>query len=77
MSITDLRSVVRNTVAGINVNYGDTARFSGITIVNDPSRAMVICRKHNGNNTGSEPTQVGTGADGTNCLYSSSDLTYR
>ncbi|WFE55342.1 pectate lyase [Micromonospora sp. WMMD712] len=66
-----------NTVAGINVNYGDTARFSGITIVNDPSRAMVICRKYNGNNTGSEPTQVGTGADGTNCLYSSSDLTYR
>ncbi|WP_431913050.1 pectate lyase [Micromonospora carbonacea] len=66
-----------NTVAGINVNYGDTARFSGITIVNDPSRAMVICRKYNGNNTGSEPTQVGTGADGTNCLYSPSDLTYR
>ncbi|SCF00174.1 Cellulose binding domain-containing protein [Micromonospora haikouensis] len=66
-----------NTVAGINVNYGDTARFSGITIVNDSSRSMVICRKYNGNNTGSEPTQVGTGADGTNCLYSSSDLTYR
>ncbi|MFI7703139.1 pectate lyase [Nonomuraea sp. NPDC049480] len=66
-----------NTVAGINVNYGDTARFTGITIVNDPSRAMVICRKYNGNNTGDEPTQVGTGADGTNCFYSSSDITYR
>ncbi|MGP3910833.1 pectate lyase [Nonomuraea sp. 10N515B] len=66
-----------NTVAGVNVNYGDTARFTGITIVNDPSRAMVICRKYNGNNTGDEPTQVGTGADGTNCIYSSSDLTYR
>ena len=66
-----------NTVAGINVNYGDTARFSGITIVNDSSRAMVICRKYNGNSSGDEPTQVGTGADGTNCFYSSSDLTYR
>ncbi|WP_327582579.1 pectate lyase [Nonomuraea sp. NBC_00507] len=66
-----------NTVAGVNVNYGDTARFTGITIVNDPSRSMVICRKYNGNNTGDEPTQVGTGADGTNCIYSSSDLTYR
>ncbi|MFC8906914.1 pectate lyase [Micromonospora sp. NPDC057140] len=66
-----------NTVAGINVNYGDTARFSGITIVNDSSRSMVICRKYNGNSSGDEPTQVGTGADGTNCIYSSSDLTYR
>ncbi|BCJ58382.1 hypothetical protein Jiend_18040 [Micromonospora endophytica] len=66
-----------NTVAGINVNYGDTARFSGITIVNDSSRSMVICRKYNGNSSGNEPTQIGTGADGTNCIYSSSDLTYR
>jgi hypothetical protein len=66
-----------NTIAGINVNYGDTARFSGITIVGDSSRAMVICRKYNGNNTGAEPTQVGTGADSSNCFYSSSDLTYR
>jgi hypothetical protein len=66
-----------NTVAGINTNYGDTARFSGITIVNDSSRSMVICRKYTGNNTGAEPTQVGTGADNTNCFYSASDLIYR
>jgi hypothetical protein len=66
-----------NPVAGINTNDGDTARFSGITIVNDPSRAMVICRKYLGNDDGAEPTQVGTGADGTNCFYSSSDLSYR
>ncbi|MEJ3749867.1 pectate lyase [Actinomycetes bacterium KLBMP 9797] len=66
-----------NTVAGINTNYGDTARFSGVTIVNDAGRAMVICRKYQGNNSGDEPTQVGTGADGTNCIYSSSDILYR
>jgi hypothetical protein len=66
-----------NTVAGINTNYGDTARFTGITIVNDSGRAMVICRKYTGNDDGDEPTQVGTGADSTNCLYSASDLTYR
>jgi hypothetical protein len=66
-----------NTVAGINTNYGDTARFSAITIVNDSGRSMVICRKYTGNNSGDEPTQVGTGADGTNCIYSSSDLIYR
>jgi len=66
-----------NTVAGINTNFGDTARFSAVTIVNDAGRAMVICRKYIGNNTGDEPTQVGTGADGTNCIYSSSDIIYR
>lgn len=66
-----------NTVAGINTNYGDTARFSGVTIVNDSGRSMVICRKYIGNDDGDEPTQTGTGADGTNCIYSSSDLIYR
>jgi hypothetical protein len=66
-----------NTVAGINTNYGDVARFTAVTIVNDPSRAMVICRKYIGNDDGDEPTQVGTGADGVNCIYSSSDIIYR
>jgi len=66
-----------NTVAGINTNYGDTARFSGITVVNDSGRSMVICRKYVGNDDGDEPDQIGTGPDGTNCLYSSSDITYR
>jgi hypothetical protein len=66
-----------STVAGINTNYGDTARFTAITIVNDSGRSMVICRKYIGNDDGDEPTQVGTGADGTNCIYSSSDLIYR
>ena len=64
-------------IAGININFGDTARFSGITIVNDPNRSMIICQKYIGNNTGAEPTQAGTGADGTNCFYSASDITYR
>jgi hypothetical protein len=65
-----------NTVAGVNVNYGDTARFMGVTIINDPSRSLVICRKYIGNDDGDEPTQAGTGADGTNCIYSPSDMTY-
>ena len=66
-----------NRVAGININFGDTARFSGITIVNDPNRSMVICQKYIGNDDGDEPDEAGSGADGTNCLYSSSDITYR
>ncbi len=63
-------------LAGINTNYGDTARFSQITIVNDPSKKVVICEKYRGVTSG-EPTKIGSGADGVNCVYSSSTITYR
>ncbi|MBO3744945.1 pectate lyase [Streptosporangiaceae bacterium NEAU-GS5] len=63
-------------IAGINTNFGDTARFTQITIVNDAGRKMVVCDKYTGVTSG-EPVHIGSGADGTNCLYSSSDITYR
>nr|WP_225854071.1 pectate lyase [Micromonospora sp. ALFpr18c] len=71
--------VVRNTdaIAGINTNWGDTARFSRITIVGDPDRETSICVKYKGVPKGSEPTEIGEGADGVNCLYSPSDITYQ
>jgi hypothetical protein len=40
---------------GINTNYGDTARFSGITIISDTRKKISICDKYPGNNTGAEP----------------------
>ncbi|WP_213450344.1 pectate lyase [Rhizomonospora bruguierae] len=64
-------------IAGINVNWGDTARFSRITVLNDASHKTVICDKYNGVPKGSEPTRVGSGADGVNCFYSASDITWR
>lgn len=64
-------------LAGINTNWGDTARFSNITIVNDSQHKIVICEKYKGVPKGSEPSKIGEGADGVNCLYSSSDITYR
>ncbi|MEV1016975.1 MULTISPECIES: pectate lyase [unclassified Micromonospora] len=71
--------VVRDTdtIAGINTNWGDTARFSRVTIVGDPDRETSICVKYKGVPKGSEPTKIGEGADGVNCLYSPSDITYR
>lgn len=70
---------VRNAdaIAGINTNWGDTARFSRITIVGDPDRETSICVKYKGVPKGSEPSEIGEGADGVNCLYSSSDITYQ
>ncbi|MFF3346957.1 pectate lyase [Streptomyces sp. NPDC002779] len=58
-------------LVGINVNRGDVATLRGITILNDASRRVIPCQKYNNN------TAVGTGPDSTNCLYSSSDITYR
>ncbi|RKN39638.1 pectate lyase [Micromonospora endolithica] len=66
-----------DALAGINTNWGDTARFTRITILDDPGRDTRICVKYRGVAKGSEPTEIGEGADGVNCLYSSSDITYR
>ncbi|GIH20966.1 pectate lyase [Rugosimonospora africana] len=66
-----------SAIAGINTNYGDSARFSGITIIGDSSRKISICDKYTGNDDGDEPVKTGSGADSTYCLYSSSDITYR
>jgi pectate lyase len=63
-------------IAGINTNYGDTATFSGITIVNDPSKKVMICAKFKGVTSG-EPTQIGSGPDGSHCLYTLSKITYK
>jgi hypothetical protein len=67
--------IVKSTsvVAGININWGDTARFTRITVYG----SATICDKYNGAPKGSEPTHVGSGADGVNCFYSASDITYR
>jgi pectate lyase len=64
------------SIAGINTNYGDTARLRNITIVGDSSRKIVVCEKYRGVTSG-EPTKIGSGPDSTNCLYTTSDVTYR
>jgi hypothetical protein len=64
------------SLAGVNTNYGDSATFSGITIIGDSSRKISVCDRFTGNNTGAEPKKTGSGADGTYCRYSSSDITY-
>jgi hypothetical protein len=70
---------VRNVIAksghsalvGINSNYGDQVYLSNITILSNSS--LTICARYKGNNTGAEPTKVGSGP-GSGCNYSSSDI---
>jgi hypothetical protein len=75
--------VVQNVVAtapagslvGINTNFGDTAKISGVMIVG--KKSLDICVKFTGNSSGKEPTKIGTGPDGVNCIYNESDITFK
>jgi hypothetical protein len=60
------------TLVGVNANYGDAATLTNITLCGG---STTICQRYNGNNTGAEPTSIGSGPDGTNCIYSNSDIT--
>ncbi|MEV0181525.1 pectate lyase [Streptomyces sp. NPDC050625] len=63
-------------VVGVNSNFGDTAALRKIRIHGDTKKKVKTCVRFKGNNTGKEPTELGTGPDGTSCLFSSSDITY-
>ncbi|MFE7813884.1 pectate lyase [Streptomyces sp. NPDC057433] len=65
------------SVVGINTNYGDTATLSQIRIHGDSKKKMKTCTRYQGNNTGKEPKDLGSGADGKYCKFSDSDITYK
>lgn len=76
--ISNVRATTPGKVlVGINANYGDTAVISGVTIAGDSDRSITVCERFQGNSSGAEPTELGSGPDGTNCRYSTSSLTYR
>ncbi|MFI7387682.1 pectate lyase [Streptomyces sp. NPDC049813] len=64
------------SIVGINSNYGDTAALRAVRIHGDSSKKIKPCVRYQGNSSGDEPTEVGSGPDGTYCRYTASDLTY-
>ena len=71
-----------SSLVGINSNFGDTATLSGVTINGDSSKKIAVCVTYKGNKTGAEPTKLATykgstGGDGTNCKFTSSNITYK
>ncbi|MCO1574591.1 pectate lyase [Crossiella sp. SN42] len=71
-------AVPGKALVGINTNYGDTARFRNITIVGDSKKKMAVCEKYKGVIKGEGSSKkIGSGADGTHCLYQPSDITYK
>lgn len=64
-----------NVLVGVNANFGDTATLSGVTVVGD--KDITLCERFKGNDSGDEPTSLGSGADGTHCKYSESAVAYK
>ncbi|MER6413864.1 pectate lyase [Streptomyces humidus] len=62
-------------LVGINGNFGDTARLSGITVLGDPDREIVPCQKFRGV-TGGEPEKLDATADGVNCVFGQADIRF-
>ncbi|MBV7695136.1 pectate lyase [Streptomyces sp. TRM70350] len=65
------------SIVGINANFGDTAALRKVRIHGDSGKKIKPCTRFQGNDTGAEPKELGTGPDGTHCRYTASDLTYR
>ncbi|WP_230684771.1 pectate lyase [Cellulomonas sp. JZ18] len=63
------------SLVGINSNLGDRATLTGVTIVGDPSRKIVVCEEYKGVTSG-EPSKVGSGPSAA-CGYSTASVTYR
>ncbi|MER6114304.1 pectate lyase [Streptomyces sp. A0642] len=63
-------------LVGINTNYGDTATLRSVRIHGDSGKKIKPCVRYTGNDDGDEPTQTGSGPDGTYCKYSASDISY-
>jgi hypothetical protein len=62
-------------VAGININWGDTATFTRVTLINGSKTH--ICAEYTGVAKGSEPPYLGDGMGDGHCNYSASNITYR
>jgi len=64
-----------SALVGVNSNYNDTATF-GSVLIRAATNSLTVCQRYTGNNTGAEPPKSGSGADGTVCIYSNSDITW-
>ncbi|EKD18648.1 pectate lyase [Drepanopeziza brunnea f. sp. 'multigermtubi' MB_m1] len=63
--MTDITASDGEMLAGINSNFGDTAKITN----SKTSGVQDICVTFQGVSKGSEPTIIGSGSDGTNCVY--------
>lgn len=65
VEIENVVAVDGGVLCGINTNYGDTCMISGAC-----QSAGKSCDLFEGNDTGDEPSKVGSGMDGESCFVS-------
>ena len=67
VEISGVTAVSGKLLAGINSNYGDTAKFTSSTA----SDVKEICEEFEGNDNGDEPTSISTGPSDVSqhCLF--------
>jgi len=63
---------MKSVLAGVNENYGDSAKF--VNIFADIT--MKICERYQANDSGDDPVSLGAGADGTYCIYGPGDVAF-
>lgn len=61
-------------VVGININWGDTATLTRISLINGSSTH--ICAEYNGVAKGSEPPYLGDGVNDGHCLFTAANIIY-
>lgn len=66
IELESVTAVEGSVLTGINSNYGDTATIDGSVCATDVSD---ICVEYEGNDTGDEPPEVGSGPSDA-CIYS-------
>jgi hypothetical protein len=64
------------SIVGVNSNYGDTAALRNVRVHGDSGKKIKTCTRFQGNNTGKEPKELGSGPDGTSCLFTAADISY-
>jgi pectate lyase len=62
----------KGVLAGVNEKYHDSAKF--VNVFADIT--MKICERYEGNDQGVDMSPLGSGADGTFCLYSAADIAW-
>ena len=63
------------TVVGININWGDQATLTHVTLIN--GKSTHVCAEYQGAPKGSEPTYLQDGWGDAYCHVSKSDVTYQ
>ena len=57
-----------DVLAGVNANLGDRLTISGATLTGEGAEDIGICDIFEGNDTGDEPTKIGSEPDGVTCV---------